>query len=83
MKHPQNDPASFQTDQHPPTAKHFFHSSFSLDYPCSFPLYVKLLLSLQEPQKHHPLPEAFLGFFTALVSLYVVHCSGLYTSLCH
>ena len=64
MKHPQKAPASFHTDQHPP--KHFFfHFSFSLDYPCSLSLYVKLLLSLQEPQKHHLLPEAFLDFFTA------------------
>ena len=83
MKHPQKAPASFHTDQHPP--KHFFfHFSFSLDYPCSLSLYVKLLLSLQEPQKHHLLPEAFLDFFTALVPVYMAHWSHLYgSSLCH
>ena len=81
MKQPRKVPASFHTDQHPP--KLFFLIFLS---PCSLSLYlyVKLLLSLQEPQKHHLLPEAFLDFFTALVSVYMAHWSRLYSSsLCH
>lgn len=65
----------------------FFHSSLSLDYPRSSPLQG----SPQEPQKHHPLPEAFPGFwictyslslFTARICFFVVYWSALDTSLC-
>lgn len=73
-------PLSTQTN----TLLNFFFLIFLSPCSLSLYLYVKLLLSLQEPQKHHLLPEAFLDFFTALVSVYMAHWSRLYSSsLCH